>query len=116
VKTGRKNKRTSCDDIIAALREHKQELRAAGVVSLSVFGSTARGDADPDSDVAVRLADDFSHGGFDYFGRLQELKEHLSRILGCKVDVVEEPVLQRGLPKTDRHSTTPSKKTGCGRL
>jgi predicted nucleotidyltransferase len=97
----------SRDDVIAALREHKQELRAAGVVSLSVFGSTARGDADPDSDVdvAVRLADDFSRGGFDYFGRLEELEERLSRILGCKVDVVEEPVRKAGFQRqidTDR--------------
>jgi predicted nucleotidyltransferase len=34
----------------------------------------------------------FSRGGFDYFGRLEELEQRLSLMLGCKVDVVEEPV------------------------
>lgn len=80
--------------VIATLRAHEPELKAAGVLSASVFGSTARGDAgaDSDVDVAVRLGEDFSSGGFDYFGRLEDLERHLSRLLGCKVDVVEEPV------------------------
>jgi predicted nucleotidyltransferase len=81
------------DQVIATLREHEPELKAAGVVSVSVFGSMARGDSDPrDVDLAVRLAPNFSHGGFDYFGRLEDLESRLSRLLGCKVDVVEEPV------------------------
>ncbi len=80
--------------VIATLRAHEPELKAAGVLSASVFGSTARGDAgaDSDVDVAVRLGEDFSSGGFDYFGRLEDLERQLSRMLGCKVDVVEEPV------------------------
>jgi predicted nucleotidyltransferase len=81
------------DQVIRALKAHEQELRAAGVVSVSLFGSTARGESDPgDVDIAVRLAGTFSHGGFDYFGRLEDLEQHLSELLGCKVDVVEEPV------------------------
>jgi predicted nucleotidyltransferase len=60
---------------------------------VSLFGSTARGEADPeDVDIAVRLGDDFSHGGFDYFWRLEQLQQRLSRLLGCNVDVVAEPV------------------------
>jgi len=81
------------DRVIATLREHEPELKAAGVVSVSLFGSTARGEADPgDVDLAVRLGGDFSHGGFDYFWRLEQLQQRLSRLLGCKVDVVAEPV------------------------
>ena len=54
-----------------------QVIRAAGVVSVSLFGSTARGEADPgDVDIAVRLAESFSRGGFDYFGRLEDLAQH----------------------------------------
>jgi uncharacterized protein len=84
----------SREQVIATLRTHESELKAAGVLSVSVFGSTGRGDAgeDSDVDVAVRLGKDFSRVGFDYFGRLEELEQHLSRMLGCKVDVVEEPV------------------------
>jgi uncharacterized protein len=82
------------DDVLAALRDHEQELRAAGVVSLSVFGSVARGESrdDSDVDVVVRLGDDFSAPGLDYFGRLDDLERRLSEILGRDVDVIEEPV------------------------
>ena len=41
------------DEIIAKLRAHEQELRAAGVTSLALFGSTARGEQRPDSDIDV---------------------------------------------------------------
>jgi predicted nucleotidyltransferase len=82
------------EQALAILRAHEDELREAGIVRLSLFGSTARGEAGPDSDVdlAVRLSENFSCGGFDYFGRLEELEQRLSRMLGCEVDVVEEPV------------------------
>ena len=84
------------DQVIATLREHELELKAAGVVSVSLFGSTARGEADPgDVDIAVRLAGNFSRGGFNYFGRLEDLEQQLSQLLGCRVDVVEEPVRER---------------------
>ena len=35
------------DQVIRALKAHEQELRATGVVSVSLFGSTARGESDP---------------------------------------------------------------------
>ena len=80
------------DQAIATLRRCAPELKAAGVVSAPLFGSTARGEADPgDVDVAVRLAKDFSTGGFDYFYQLDQLEQRLSQLLGCKVDVVAEP-------------------------
>jgi uncharacterized protein len=84
---------------IAMLRQCEPELKAIGVVSASVFGSVARDEAgmDSDVDVAVRLSKDFSEGGFDYFSRLNELERRLSSILGCKVDVIEEPVRQKRL-------------------
>lgn len=89
------------DQVIATLREHQPELNAAGVVSVSLFGSTARGEAgqDSDVDVVVRLGKSFSTGGFDYFGRLEDLRQHLEQLLGCKVDVVEEPVRRERLQK-----------------
>jgi len=81
------------DEVLTTLRAHEPELKAAGVVSLSLFGSTARDEAAPaDVDIAVRLATSFSSGGFDYFYQLEQLQKRLSGLLGCKVDVVPEPV------------------------
>ena len=80
------------EQIISTLRAHETELKAAGVLSVSIFGSAARGESLADSDVAVRLGENFSKPGLDYFSRLDNLQARLSEILGCKVDVVEEPV------------------------
>jgi uncharacterized protein with HEPN domain len=46
------------EQVIATLREHESELKAAGVVRLSLFGSTARGDGGPNSDVDLLAAFD----------------------------------------------------------
>jgi uncharacterized protein len=80
--------------LIQALRAHEVELRQTGVQSLSLFGSAARGDAGPESDVdiAVRLSEDFAQGGFEYIGRLEDLRQRLRQIVGREVDIVEEPV------------------------
>jgi predicted nucleotidyltransferase len=84
------------DQVIAALKSHEHELRTAGVLSVSLFGSVARGgDSAHDVDVAVRLSQNFSARGLNYFNRLSELEERLSGILGCKVDVIEEPVRKK---------------------
>jgi uncharacterized protein len=88
------------DAVIDILREHEPELKAAGVESVSLFGSTARGEAEPaDVDVAVRLGERFSSGGFDYFYQLDQLEQRLSRMLGCRVDVIAEPVRKKPLQR-----------------
>lgn len=77
----------------AALKACEPELKALGVMSASIFGSVARDDAGPDSDVdvVVLLSDAFSKGGVDYFAQLEALRKRLSGFLGCRVDVIEEP-------------------------
>ncbi len=81
------------DQVVGALRAHEQELRAAGVVSVSLLGSVARGENPThDVDVVVRLGKNFSKPGLDYISRLDAIEHRLSEILGCKVEVVEEPV------------------------
>ena len=59
-----------------------------GIEHVALFGSTARDDARPDSDLdlAIRLRGD-AHLGWDYF----TLDERISALLGVKVDVVSEP-------------------------
>jgi predicted nucleotidyltransferase len=92
------------DQVIRALKAHEQELRAAGVMSVSLFGSVARGETRThDVDVVVRLGKNFSEPGLDYFSRMDELEERLTKLLGCKVDAVEEPVRkQRFQQEIDR--------------
>ena len=81
------------EEAIAILRRHEPELKAAGVVSASLFGSTARGESDPgDVDIAVRLNESFSTGGLDYFWQRERPRESLSKLLGSKVVIVEAPV------------------------
>ena len=63
------------EQVIAALCAQEPEFKSAGVVSMSLFGSTARNEPEAaDVDIAVRLADNFSEGGFDYFYQLEELQ------------------------------------------
>ena len=48
-------RRIDREQVIAILRAHEAELRSAGVESVSLFGSVARGEPFPqDVDVAVR--------------------------------------------------------------
>jgi uncharacterized protein len=87
------------EQVIAALRAHEAELRAAGVERLSLFGSVARGDQTEgsDVDVAIRLSLEAAEGGFAYFGRLDALTRRIGDILGCPVDVVAEPIRKERL-------------------
>lgn len=84
------------DDIISTLRAHEPELRAAGVTSLALFGSAARGEQrdDSDVDVVVQLTEEARSGGFAYFGRIDTLTRKLTDILHRPVDVVAEPIMK----------------------
>lgn len=85
------------DLVIAKLREHEDELRAAGAEHVSIFGSVARGDNDVDSDldILVQLTDPVVQSGFGYFSALARLQERIAEITDFeKVDVIAEP-LQR---------------------
>jgi hypothetical protein len=86
------------EDVIATLRGHESELRAAGITRLSLFGSTAHGDHHPDSDIDLLAA-------FDDTRRISLLavvgiERQISRILGRTVDLVEEGTLK---PRVRKH-------------
>jgi predicted nucleotidyltransferase len=83
------------DMVIAKLREHEDELRAAGAEHLSVFGSVARGEATPESDldILVKLSDPIMKSGLDYFSAIANLEDRITEITGFhKVDVIAEPL------------------------
>src|ERR1700738_3690323 len=77
-------------DVIATLHAHEAELRASGIRQLSLFGSVARGDADPGSDVDLVAVLD-PDARIDLV-RLVGLERQLSELLGCKVDLLPEPI------------------------
>jgi predicted nucleotidyltransferase len=78
-----------CNTAIARLKAHEADLRRLGVLSLSLFGSVARGEerSGPDVDVAAKLIDDSSIDLFEFAG----LNETLRELLGVPVDLVSEP-------------------------
>jgi predicted nucleotidyltransferase len=82
-------------DIIAALRAHSTELQAAGIRHLSLFGSMARGEAGPESDIDL-LAELDPEAHIGLIG-LAGIEIHLSEILGRKVDLLTEPIHKKGL-------------------
>ncbi len=78
------------EHVIATLRAHQAELREAGIRHLSLFGSVARGDASPDSDVDLAAElDPAAHIGL--FG-LGALERRLAALVGRRVDLLPEPV------------------------
>jgi hypothetical protein len=83
------------EHVLAILRAHEAELRAAGIRSLSLFGSVARGNAEAESDVdlAAELDPD---ARMDLF-RLTALERHIAELLGRPVDLLPEPVEKRRL-------------------
>jgi predicted nucleotidyltransferase len=79
------------DTVIAILRAHEQELKEAGIVRLAVFGSVARGEARPGSDIDLIARFDKTKrlSLFDVAG----LESRLSEILGTAVELAQEDML-----------------------
>ncbi len=77
-------------EALAILARHREELEAAGVKSLAVFGSTSRGAATAASDIDLLV--EFSRPlGLLAFIRL---RHRLAEILGRRVDLVTPKALR----------------------
>jgi hypothetical protein len=76
--------------IIQRLSEHKGELDAFGVRSLSLFGSVARGEERPGSDIDILVEFDRVGGLFEFV----RLKNYLEKTLGQPVDLVTPDALK----------------------
>jgi predicted nucleotidyltransferase len=79
-------------EIIETLQEHKDALHRQGVTHLALFGSVARGDARPDSDIDILVdLDPEAHlSVFDYVG----LKDYIAGLFEGPVDVVSRAGLK----------------------
>ncbi|HEX2187891.1 MAG TPA: nucleotidyltransferase family protein [Longimicrobiaceae bacterium] len=83
------------DEALKILREHKAELDAMGITSLSLFGSVARDEAGPESDVDLLVEFEDVVDLFEFV----RVKLQLEGILGRRVDLVTPRALKRQLRK-----------------
>lgn len=73
------------------LNSHREELREFGVKSIALFGSAAKGEARPDSDIDILVELDSPVGIFAFL----RLQHHLEELLGRRVDLVTPAALKR---------------------
>lgn len=77
------------DQAVTILKHHEPMLRSLGLRGLSLFGSTARNDAETSSDVDIAVCLDRGHR-VDLF-QYAAISERLKSLLGRSVDLVTEP-------------------------
>jgi predicted nucleotidyltransferase len=78
------------DEAVQRIQRVLPALRSAGVRSLALFGSIARNEAGPESDVDVLV--DFE--GSATFDAYMDVKECLEQALGRRVDLVTRAALK----------------------
>jgi predicted nucleotidyltransferase len=84
----------SPQELLDALESVRHRLKMDfGVAALYVFGSVARGEATPDSDVDLLVEFD----GRPTFAKFMDLKALLEDALGVRVDLVTRPALRKQL-------------------
>ncbi len=81
------------EQVIQRLAGARVELASLGVRSLDLFGSVARGELSPDSDVDLLVDFDKPVGLFHFF----RVQRRLEEILGSKVDLVMRDAVKRQL-------------------
>ena len=81
-------------DAILKLPDHEAELKGLGVQRLYLFGSTARNEADVNSDVDLFF--DYRKGALGLF-ELFDVKERTTAILGAKADITTRDSLHKAL-------------------
>ena len=81
------------DEVLRILREHRSELASWGVRDIALFGSLARREERPDSDVDILVDFSITPGLFAFV----RLKARLEALLGRRVDLVTEDALKPAL-------------------
>lgn len=84
------------DEALAILTAHRDELAAFGLRRLALFGSVARDEAGPNSDVDVLVEFD----GEPTFKQYARLWDRLETLFPCSVDLVTETSLRPLLKKS----------------
>lgn len=82
-----------CEEFFAPIAAHRPELVRAGVRRLGVFGSVARNEAGPESDVDIIV----EFGDVPDLFEFAALRERLVEILGRPVDLTTPQALRQHL-------------------
>jgi predicted nucleotidyltransferase len=79
-------------EAVAILVANRDALRARGVRHVALFGSLARGEARPDSDmdILIELEPDAKLGVFEYVG----IRQFIAKLFAGQVDVVDRAALK----------------------
>jgi uncharacterized protein len=85
-------KTVNSEEILARLRENEVALRARGVRHAALFGSCARGDGRPDSDIDIMVEVDPAAGIGIY--EYVALKNYIANLFDRPVDVVNRDSLK----------------------
>jgi hypothetical protein len=85
-------------DAIVVLRQHADALRSKGVRHAALFGSVARGDSRPNSDIDILVEFDPSARVtiFDYVG----VKDYIAALFEGPVDVIDREALKPHLRRS----------------
>ena len=93
----------TASDIVATLRANEKELRALGIEHAALFGSRARGDNRPDSDIDILIETDPAavRTIYDYAG----VKLAVEDLFALPTDVIGRAFLKPTIrPVAEQHS------------
>jgi predicted nucleotidyltransferase len=82
----------NADDALTTLRRHEGDLRARGVAHAAIFGSVARGNSRPDSDIDIMI-DIAPEAPITVYAYV-DLKEYIAGLFEGPVDVVTQEALK----------------------
>lgn len=81
------------------IRMLKKKFESEGFIILGIFGSFARGEETPESDLDIlfELSEQFKarYTGWDLYSRIEEIRHDIESTVGIKTDIANRDTLDR---------------------